>query len=66
MGKFLTLLRSISMRIFITIAVAILLSACAASAGPKYLNRDGNAATWGEGKREINTSLADVQGKDDL
>lgn len=53
------------MRIVSILVIAAILAGCSPSAGPRYLNKDGNASTWGEGKREINTSLADVQGKDD-
>ncbi|WP_156385968.1 hypothetical protein [Devosia sp. Root685] len=54
------------MRIIVTIAVAVILSGCASSGGPAYLNKDGNAASWGEGKREVHTALSDVNTKDDL
>lgn len=55
------------MRTIILLAVIVTLAACSPStSGSRYLNRDGNAASWGEGKREINTSLADVITKDDL
>lgn len=54
------------MRFIAILAVAAFVAACSPSAGPRYLNADGNASTWGEGKREINTSLADVITKDDM
>lgn len=54
------------MRTFAALVLAAALAGCASSGGPAYLNKDGNAASWGEGKREINTSLADVITKDDL
>jgi hypothetical protein len=54
------------MRIFAALALALILAGCASSGRPAYLDKDGNSASWGEGKREINTSLADVVTKDDL
>jgi len=54
------------MRIVSILVITAILAGCAASTGPRYLNKDGNASTWGEGKREINTSLADVITKDDM
>ncbi|HWV19492.1 MAG TPA: hypothetical protein VN036_00515 [Devosia sp.] len=51
------------MRIIAICAVVAILAGCAASTGPKYLNKDGNAATWGEGKREINSSLTQTSSK---
>lgn len=54
------------MRIVLTLALAIVLAGCASSGRPAYLNKDGNAASWGEGQREVNTALSDVITKDDL
>ena len=54
------------MRIIFTMAVVVILAGCASSGRPSYLNKDGNAASWGEGKREVNTALSDVITKDDL
>jgi hypothetical protein len=53
------------MRIVSILAITAILAGCAASTGPRYLNSDGNAASWGEGKREVHTALSDVNTKDD-